>query len=235
MSEIRFDHIAIALPRMADAPQVLAGALGGAPDSGGPSRVFRWACWRYEGGGRIEVIEPRGENGFLHRFLAERGSGVHHVTFRVPSLREACDRAEAHGYRIVGYDDTHPGWATAFLHPKQALGIVVQLVHSVGEAARPWEVPPGPPNSPPAVTMLGLRMRARSRERARTQWEAVLGGEPVAGAVGELLYRWPASPMRLAVEIDPARDEGPVCIEFASERAVSLPAGSLAAAFWQRP
>ena len=31
--------------------------------------------------------------------------------------------------------------------------------------------------------------------------------------------------MRLAVEIDPAREEGPLCIEIASERAVALPEG----------
>jgi hypothetical protein len=31
--------------------------------------------------------------------------------------------------------------------------------------------------------------------------------------------------MRLAVEIDPARDEGPVVIELASARAIALPDG----------
>jgi hypothetical protein len=31
--------------------------------------------------------------------------------------------------------------------------------------------------------------------------------------------------MRLAVEIDPARDEGPVAIELASGRAIALPDG----------
>jgi hypothetical protein len=38
MSEILFDHIAIAAHRMADAPAVLVGALGGTPTGeGGPS------------------------------------------------------------------------------------------------------------------------------------------------------------------------------------------------------
>jgi len=226
MSELEFDHIAIAVPRMADAPPVLVGSLGGTPTGdGGPAGAYTWAQWGFAGGGRLEILEPLGEDGFLHRFLAARGPGIHHVTFRVPSLREACDRARAHGYRIVGYDDSDPRWAEAFLHPKEALGVVVQLAESrqAGSAPRPaWPAPPGPPDPPPAVTIVGLRTRARSAERADTQWGRVLLGRrgPAGGA---FVYRWPGSPMRIAVEVDPDAEEGPLAIEFASARTVGLP------------
>ena len=96
MRETRFDHIAIAMDRLADAPAVLVGVLGGRADRGGPGRAFRWGTWRYEGGGRLEVIEPdaaAGPDGFLQRFLERHGPGIHHVTFKVPDLRAACDRA----------------------------------------------------------------------------------------------------------------------------------------------
>src|SRR3989442_12626720 len=90
-----------------------------------------------------DALPTYGADGFLHRFLARRGPGVHHVTFLVPSLAAACARAEAEGYEIVGRDESDSGWMTAFLHPKQALGIVVQLAQSAGrEGGRPWEVPP---------------------------------------------------------------------------------------------
>lgn len=238
---IHFDHIAIALPRIADAPSALAGALGGVRDRGAPSGVYRWATWRFAGGGCVEILEPMGEDGFLHRFLARHGPGIHHVTFKVPSLREACERAWAQDYAIVGYDDSDPCWAEAFLHPKQALGIVVQIVEQKlrpGDESR-WrgQVPPGPDNPPPPVTILGLSMRARSRERAGTQWERILGGAGAEGVLGKLIYRWPDSPMRLAVEIDAAGEEGPIAIEFASGRPVSFPEGShpaLRALFVQR-
>ena len=229
MRRIRFDHIAIAVSRMADAPAFLVGELGGAPAHGGPADVYTFGQWRFKDGGRLEILEPRGHDGFLHRFLAQRGSGIHHVTFLVPSLREACDRAGAHGYTIVGYDDSNAGWQEAFLHPKQALGIVVQLAASEPESSdagrRRWVAPPGPSNPPPPVTVLGLRMRARSRERAETQWARVLEGEASLGADGAVIYRWPSSPMRIVVEIDPARDEGPVAIELESVRALALSAG----------
>jgi methylmalonyl-CoA/ethylmalonyl-CoA epimerase len=222
---VLFDHIAIAMDRIADAGPILAGALGGIPDAGAPSRAFNWGCWRFAGGGRLEVIEPRGADGFLHRFLAQRGAGIHHVTFRVPSLTEACARAEANGYKVVGYEDRNPHWKEAFLHPKQALGIVVQLAESAGGASPwRWDPPRGSSEPPPPVTIVGLRLRARSRERAAAQWGDVLQGVATEGEQGEVIYRWPESPMRLTVEVDPGRDEGPICIEFTADRAVTFPA-----------
>ena len=126
MPSILLDHIAIALPRIADAPPVLVAVPGGAPERVQPSGVFRWASWTYAGGGRIEILEPMGVDGFLHRFLATHGPGVHHVTFKVPDLDAVCRRAERHGYGIVGRDESDASWKEAFFHPKQALGIVVQ-------------------------------------------------------------------------------------------------------------
>jgi len=228
MREVRFDHIAMAAPRIADAQTVLVGELGGTPHHAGSSGVYRFAQWSFEGGGRLEVLEPTRQDGFLQRFLVSRGAGVHHVTFRVLSLREACDRAVAHGYRIVGYNDADPRWSEAFLHPKEALGIVVQLAESrrLPTGARPSR-PPAPlaaGDSPRPVTILGLRTRARSRERARAQWGGILQGES-SERNGTLVYRWPRSPLRLTVEIDPAGEEGPICIEYWSERPVNLPEG----------
>ena len=228
MSRVLFDHIALGLPRITDAAPVLAGLLGGVPDGGRPSGVFRWATWSYEGGGQIEVIEPTGDDGFLHRFLAQRGAGVHHVTFKVPSARAACDRARARGLNPVGFDDSDPSWIEAFLHPKESLGIVVQFAESRGVEtgpARPPEPPPGVFDPPPPVTMLGLRLRAHSRERADRQWGQILQGVPETSGPDEVTYRWPGSPMRLVVELSPRGDEGPLALEIASARRLSLPAG----------
>ena len=227
MSEVRFDHIAIAARRMADGPAVLVGALGGRPTGdGGPSGAYTWGQWGFAGGGRVEILEPLGDDSFLQRFLAGHGPGVHHVTFVVPTLQQACDRAVAHGYRIVGFDDSDPGWAEAFLHPKEALGIVVQIVESrtSAEARQPWPAPAGPPSPPPPVTLVGLRLRARSVERADTQWSGILKAVRDGAEAGALVYRWPGSPMRIAVDVDPNAEEGPVAIEYASERPVALAA-----------
>lgn len=218
MAHITFDHIAIAVPRLAAAPAVLVGELGGTPYFGMTSEFFRFGQWRFAGGGRIEILEPHGEDGFLHRFLAQHGPGIHHVTFMVPSLREACDRAESLGYGIVGYKDAHPEWKEAFLHPKQAMGIVVQLAQSTQQEDRiAWQAPPAPAHPPLPVTLLGLRLRARDRARASAQWERVLQGTGVDKGAA-IVYRWPDSPLRIVVEIDPEGKEGPVGIEYVGSR-----------------
>jgi methylmalonyl-CoA/ethylmalonyl-CoA epimerase len=222
----RFDHIAIGMERMADAPAVLVGRLGGVPYSGGPGGGFRWAAWTFEGGGCIEVIEPAGADGFVHRFLEARGPGPHHVTFKVSSLAEAAARAEAQGYRLVGRDESDPDWLVAYLHPKEALGIVVQLGQSGGRyGRRPREVPAGPDKPPSPVRVLGLRTRARSVERARLQWERALGGVLAHATEDELVFRWPGSPMRIVAEIVGDSEEGPVAIDIGPGREVGLPAG----------
>ena len=224
MPSIAFDHIALGMTRIADAVPFLVGVLGGVPHSGargGPA--FRFGTWRYEGGGKIEVIEPVGRDGFVHRFLAARGPGLHHVTFKVPSLDAACERARARGYDIVGYDDSYDDWKTAFLHPKQALGIVVQFAQTSGSDPQEWR-PLTVANPPPPVSVIGLRMRVSAADRARSQWEGILEGVCEEGQ-DTMVWRWRGSPMVIRVDVDPTRAEGPIAIELASTRPLALPDG----------
>ncbi len=124
----------------------------------------------------------------------------------MPDLALVCRRAEARGY-----------------------GIVVQLAESGPAPPRdpPASIPPGLPDPPPPVRILGLRLRAHSPERAITQWRDVLQGELGRTPEGGLVFRWSASPLRLVVDVDPTAPEGPTAIEVASERGVaSLDAAS---------
>ena len=214
MSGILLDHIAIAARRIADAPPYLMGVLGGVPYFGMSADVFRFGQWEFDGGGRIEVLEPRGDDGFLHRFLATRGPAVHHVTFKVPDLAEVRARAQALGYGVVGYNASVPRWKEAFLHPKEAQGIVVQIIESPDDPPRGhWRKPPPmPTDPPPPVRLLGLRLRARSAEAARRQWATLLGGDASVER-GVHVFRWVQSPLRIAVEIAASGEEGPTGIE----------------------
>jgi catechol 2,3-dioxygenase-like lactoylglutathione lyase family enzyme len=230
-SSIQLDHIAFGVPDGAAVVPFVVGALGGAPRGAGPGGGFRWWQWEYAGGGALEILEPDGPpGGFLHRFLEARGAGPHHVTFKVPDIHAAIERARAHGHEVVGFDDTWPSWIEAFLHPKRAQGIVVQLVESHPELDSgdfdpdAWPFPETPPDPPPPVTFAGLHLRARSAERARRQWCELLQAE-CTECHGRLLFRWPGSPLRIAVSIDPSRDEGPLAAEILSSRALALPEG----------
>ena len=94
---------------------------------------------------------------------------------------------------------------------------MVQLV----EAGAPGDVPPRLPGAPSSVRILGLRMRAHSPERALTQWRDILQAEIEEGPGGGLTFRWPGSPMRILVEVDPTAAEGPLAVELASERGLA--------------
>jgi catechol 2,3-dioxygenase-like lactoylglutathione lyase family enzyme len=228
---MKLDHIAFGVPDVAPVAELLAGHLGGRERSSGPGSGFVFWQWEFAGGGAIEIILPDGPpGGFLHRFLAERGAGPHHVTFKVPDIYDALDRARAHGYEPVGFDDRFPGWKEAFLHPKQAQGIVVQFAESHpeleegdwGDAVRP----PFPPTSTTSDTakVVGLLLSARSEERALRQWQMLLGGALARGR-DRLVFRWPQSPLRIAVRIAPDAPEGPVALELSAARRLALPEG----------
>ena len=224
MTGTKLDHIAIGLPRVEIAKSFLEDVLGGAAAGGHPGVPFGFMQWEFAGGGRIELIYPMGPpDGFLHRFLARGGPRIHHVTYKVPSLDAICARAATLGYTIVGSDRSDPHWQEAFLHPKQAQGIVVQIVES---KPRPDEQDwPEPKPRDDAARVRGLRLSAHSGGAARRQWGELLGGAGwISGA--SLIFRWPDSPLVILVDIDPDREEGPRWIELESSRELGLPAGN---------
>lgn len=146
------DHVAHAVPRWQDVWNRYAVDLGAVWNSGGPGPGFAPAQLRFANSARVEVLMPNDVevNDFLARFLAANGPGPHHLTFKVPDLAGALDQVRAAGFDPVGIDLSHPEWLEAFLHPKQATGVVVQLA----EAPVPWSSPP-PPDYP-----VGYRRRS---------------------------------------------------------------------------
>jgi len=221
------DHVAIGVARAADAMPWLVGELGGRPFSAGPGPGFKFWQFAFARDGRIEVLEPEGPaDGFLHRFLAAHGAGIHHLTFKVPDLDAAAARAARFGYDVVGRSELHPSWKEAFLHPKQAQGIVVQLAESHPELGpEEWSAFPFPPLPEPAkerADLLGVRLSAASPARARRQWQELLDGECSAER-DRLVFRWPESPLAVTVELDAAAAEGPLGIEIATPRALRFP------------
>ena len=134
------DHVAHAVPRWQDAWQRYAVDLGAAWSSGGLSTGFAPAQLEFANGGRLEMLAPHDTtiNDFLARFLAANGPGPHHLTFKVPDLALALDQLGRTPYDPIGVDLRDPQWMEAFIHPRQATGVVVQLA----QAGAPWSDPP---------------------------------------------------------------------------------------------
>ncbi len=127
----RFDHLALAVRDIGAALPLLR-LIGGTYRNGGhhPTAGFRWVQFNLLAGPKIELLsplDPTDGDHFLNRFLAERGEGPHHVTLKVTDIRAAVAEMRSLGYEVVGENLEHHGWKEAFVHPKSAHGLLIQL------------------------------------------------------------------------------------------------------------
>ncbi|HEY7529374.1 MAG TPA: methylmalonyl-CoA epimerase [Gemmatimonadota bacterium] len=80
-------------------------------------------------GAAVELLEPTRDDSPVAKFLAKRGPGVHHLSFRVASCVEAIRAAEAAGIRIVP-PAPRPGARgrlVAFFHPADTGGLLIEV------------------------------------------------------------------------------------------------------------
>ena len=76
ITDVRFDHIGLALRRPTDLWPVMAGALGGRYHGRGANAGYGWTQLRFANGFVVEGLNPEYHEGtdFLDRFLNRSGS-----------------------------------------------------------------------------------------------------------------------------------------------------------------
>jgi len=82
------------------------------------------------GSGRVELLEPLGEDTPVGRFLAKRGPGMHHVAYEVADLEATLDELARAGAELI---DERPraglfGLQVAFVHPDSVHGVLSEVV-----------------------------------------------------------------------------------------------------------
>ena len=86
------------------------------------------------GASRVELLASTGPASEIAGFLARRGEGMHHVAFCVDDLDAALESARQAGMTPLpgaGRPGAH-GARVAFLHPRTANGVLVELVEGAG-------------------------------------------------------------------------------------------------------
>ena len=81
-------------------------------------------------GSRIEPISPHTPDSFLHRWLDERGEGLHHVAYAVDDITATLADLKAQGYRLID-EVPRPGFGghlIAFIQPSSTMGALWELV-----------------------------------------------------------------------------------------------------------
>ena len=77
----------------------------------------------------IELLEPTRADTGVARYLEKRGEGMHHVCFEVDDVQAEIERLRGLGYGVL---DQMPrrgmhGEKLAFVHPKSARGVLIEL------------------------------------------------------------------------------------------------------------
>lgn len=124
------DHVGIAVRSLEDAVPLYRALLGEPPSgyetvSGEGVRVAFFG----EGAGRVELLEPTGSDSPVGRFLERHGPGLHHMCLAVDDLDAALERARAAGAEPLppGIRSGAEASRVAFLHPKSARGVLLEI------------------------------------------------------------------------------------------------------------
>lgn len=123
----KLDHVAIAVRSFEDMVPLLERLAGVAATE--PERVESQGvevCFV----GRVELIRPLGNGGGVARFIERRGPGLHHVAYRVDDVGAAMRELAAEGRRFTseGPMTGAGGHRIAFMHPRTAGGVLVELI-----------------------------------------------------------------------------------------------------------
>jgi hypothetical protein len=180
------DHIAVAVEQWTDAWPCYVHQLGGIWHSGGVNSGFSPAQLSYANGAKVEVLQPwePEANPFLRRFLDHSGPGPHHLTFKVPDIELVLDRVGDAGFEPVGVRLSDPQWREAFLHPRQATGVVVQVAQAEFEWSSPQ--PEGFPiaTRAPTAALSHVTHAVRDLDTGLALFHLLLSGDITARAIG---------------------------------------------------
>lgn len=218
------DHVAAAVPRIADAHDRWRGRLGGGDFAdGGPFLGFRNHQYAFRGGAKLELLEAAGgpRPSFVDRFLERFGAAVHHVTLKVPDLPGALEELARADLHVVDVSLDDERWQESFVRPSAVGGLIVQVASSSLSDEQWYEITgftPTPPADDGAV-LLGPLLTHPDLDRARHVWHT-LGGSVTDIDTDRMEVRWDDAP--LTVQVRRGEAAGPVGLRFAE--AAPLPA-----------
>jgi len=78
---------------------------------------------------KIELLESTEPDGPISKFIEKKGEGIHHIAFKTKDINSSLKELEEKNIRLI---DEHPhkgaeGLNIAFLHPKAANGVLIEL------------------------------------------------------------------------------------------------------------
>lgn len=87
------------------------------------------------GENKIELLAATHPDSAIAKYIEKRGEGIHHVAFHVDDIYAEMDRLAAEGFTILNKEPKKgaDNKLVAFLHPKGAHGVLVELCQEIAE------------------------------------------------------------------------------------------------------
>lgn len=133
---MKVDHIAIAVKDLDDAVKVYSALFGKEPDhfEEVEEQKVKTAIF-YLGDVRIELLEPTSDDSPIAKFLAKRGEGLHHVSYKVDDIKSKLLELKNAGFRLINEEPRIGAESKliAFIHPKSVVGVLTELTQDIKE------------------------------------------------------------------------------------------------------
>lgn len=124
------EHIGIAVRDLEDAKRIYCDILGleMTGEMTLPERGVKVAFLE-TGNTKVELLEGIGDESPVTKFVEKKGPGVHHLCFEVEDIARVLEELKKSSVRLI--DETArpgaEGKLVAFLHPKSASGVLIEL------------------------------------------------------------------------------------------------------------
>ncbi len=78
---------------------------------------------------KIELLESTESDGSIAKFIEKKGEGIHHIAYAVNNLNEALKELDSNGIQLIDEVSRKgaEGLNIAFIHPKSANGVLIEL------------------------------------------------------------------------------------------------------------
>lgn len=85
------------------------------------------------GESKIELLGATSPDSVIATFIQKKGEGIHHIAYEVININREMERMEKQGFKLLNTEPSKgaDNKLVAFIHPKSADGVLVELCQSV--------------------------------------------------------------------------------------------------------
>ncbi len=129
----RIDHIGIVVENLSNALGFFQESLGlQLTETTSEQEQHVTVAFLPVGESEVELLEPDGTDSGVARYLEKRGEGIHHICFEVTDIDAVLAQLKEAGVELINEEPVinSRGWRLAFVHPKAAHGVLIELFES---------------------------------------------------------------------------------------------------------